>query len=36
MWMMAKRRAPGPHPIYDAGHAPEVAWYLPDEVPEEF
>jgi hypothetical protein len=28
--------ASGPHHTYDPGHAPEVAWYLPDETPEEF
>ena len=28
--------ASGPHHTYDPGHAPEVAWYLPDEAPEEF
>ena len=27
--------ASGPHHTYDAGHTPEVAWYLPDEDPEE-
>jgi hypothetical protein len=27
--------ASGPHRIYDPGHAPEVAWYLPGEDPEE-
>jgi hypothetical protein len=26
----------GPHHTYDPGHAPEVAWYLPDEDPEDF
>ena len=28
--------ASGPHHTYDPGHTPEVAWYLPDEEPEEF
>jgi hypothetical protein len=28
--------ASGPHHTYDPGHAPEVAWYLPDEAAEEF
>jgi hypothetical protein len=28
--------ASGPHHTYDPGHAPEVAWYLPDETPENF
>ncbi len=28
--------ASGPHHTYDPGHTPEVAWYLPDETPEEF
>ena len=28
--------ASGPHHIYDPGHTPEVAWYHPDEDPEEF
>jgi hypothetical protein len=28
--------ASGSHQTYDPGHAPEVAWYLPDEDPEEF
>jgi hypothetical protein len=28
--------ASGPHHTYDPGHAPEVAWYLPDETPEDF
>jgi hypothetical protein len=27
--------ASGTHYTYDPGHAPEVAWYLPDEAPEE-
>jgi hypothetical protein len=27
--------ASGTHQTYDPGHAPEVAWYLPDEDPEE-
>jgi hypothetical protein len=27
--------ASGPHRTYDPGHDPEVAWYLPDEDPEE-
>jgi hypothetical protein len=26
----------GTHQTYDPGHAPEVAWYLPGEAPEEF
>jgi hypothetical protein len=26
----------GTHQTYDPGHAPEVAWYLPDEAAEEF
>jgi hypothetical protein len=26
----------GTHQTYDPGHAPEVAWYLPDEAPEDF
>ena len=28
--------ASGAHHTYDPGHAPEVAWYLPDETPEDF
>ena len=28
--------ASGSHQTYDPGHTPEVAWYLPDENPEEF
>jgi hypothetical protein len=28
--------ASGTHQTYDPGHAPEVAWYLPEEYPEEF
>ena len=28
--------ASGAHHTYDPGHAPEVAWYLPDEAAEEF
>jgi hypothetical protein len=28
--------ASGLHHTYDPGHTPEVAWYLPDEDPEEF
>jgi hypothetical protein len=28
--------ASGPHYAYDPGHAPEVAWYLPDDDPETF
>lgn len=28
--------ASGTHQAYDPGHAPEVAWYLPDEAAEEF
>jgi hypothetical protein len=28
--------ASGLHHTYDPGHAPEVAWYLPDEDPEAF
>jgi hypothetical protein len=28
--------ASGTHQTYDPGHAPEVAWYLPDEAAEEF
>lgn len=28
--------ASGAHQTYDPGHAPEVAWYLPDEAAEEF
>jgi hypothetical protein len=27
--------ASGPHHTYDPGHDPEVAWYLPDETPED-
>ena len=27
--------ASGAHQIYDPGHTPEVAWYLPDENPED-
>jgi hypothetical protein len=27
--------ASGAHQIYDPGHTPEVAWYLPDEDPED-
>ena len=27
--------ASGTHQTYDPGHAPEVAWYLPDEDPED-
>ena len=27
--------ASGVHHTYDPGHAPEVAWYLPDEAAEE-
>jgi len=27
--------ASGPHQTYDPGHTPQVAWYLPDEAPEE-
>jgi hypothetical protein len=26
----------GTHQTYDPGHAPEVAWYLPDEDPADF
>jgi hypothetical protein len=26
----------GTHQTYDPGHTPQVAWYLPDEAPEEF
>jgi hypothetical protein len=26
----------GPHHTYDPGHDPKVAWYLPDETPEDF
>ena len=26
----------GNHHIYDPGHDPEVAWYLPDETPQDF
>jgi hypothetical protein len=26
----------GAHQTFDPGHAPEVAWYLPDEAAEEF
>ena len=26
----------GTHQTYDPGHVPEVAWYLPDETPEDF
>ena len=26
----------GPHHTYDPGHDPHVAWYLPDETPEDF
>ena len=29
-------KASGAHHTYDPGHAPEVAWYLPDEAAEEF
>jgi hypothetical protein len=25
----------GTHQTYDPGHAPEVAWHLPDETPED-
>jgi hypothetical protein len=28
--------ASGPHHTYDPGHDPHVAWYLPDETPEDF
>ena len=28
--------ASGAHQTFDPGHAPEVAWYLPDEAAEEF
>jgi hypothetical protein len=28
--------AAGPHHTYDPGHDPHVAWYLPDEAPEDF
>src|ERR1700722_11864202 len=28
--------ASGNHHTYDPGHDPEVAWYLPDETPEDF
>jgi hypothetical protein len=28
--------ASGAHQTYDPGHDPEVAWYLPDEAPEDF
>jgi hypothetical protein len=28
--------ASGAHQTYDPGHPPEVAWYHPDEAPEEF
>ena len=28
--------AAGPHHTYDPGHDPHVAWYLPDETPEDF
>jgi hypothetical protein len=28
--------ASGAHYTYDPGHDPEVAWYLPDEAPEDF
>jgi hypothetical protein len=31
-----RRRRLGTHQTYDPGHAPEVAWYLPDEDPELF
>jgi hypothetical protein len=27
--------ASGPHHTYDPGHTPQVAWYLPDEDPED-
>jgi hypothetical protein len=26
----------GTHQTYDPGHTPKVAWYLPDEAPEDF
>jgi hypothetical protein len=28
--------ATGRHEVYDPGHAPEVAWYDPDDMPDDF
>jgi hypothetical protein len=30
------RAAAGHHQTYDPGHAPRVAWYAPDDTPEDF